>query len=195
LEQLKEAYEGGDENDVLYIAKGIHQPDTNPHMQLKLKRGNGWYTYHLNVAVSNADIPGLHSGYFHWIGVQFAAEDGKLEACWPLVPSSKDTKYRHARKRWSIAPKNVQSTIEAIARTRRETEERENRIEQGKLAEAKKVEGRKVITGQLAAQKWTIPGNKNAGMNKLIEGQTVSVTTQRGKTVNVKFDGGQLKQV
>ena len=79
LEQLKEAYEGGDPDDVLYVSKGIHQPNTNPHMQLRLERGNRSYTYHLNVSVSDVDIPGLPQDYFHWIGVQFTADSEFLE--------------------------------------------------------------------------------------------------------------------
>jgi endonuclease YncB( thermonuclease family) len=51
-----------------------------------------------------------------------------------------------------------------------------------------------VITGKLNAQKWTIPGNKTIEMNKLINGETIAVTTQRGKTIKIKFEGGILKQ-
>jgi hypothetical protein len=195
LEQLKEAYESGDAEDVLYISKGIHQPNTNPHMQLKLKRGDKSYTYHLNVSVSDADIPGLSQGYFHWIGVQFTAEadSGKVNACWPLA-AAHDTKYRHARRRWSIAPKDVQGTIEAIARARREEEDRANRVEQARQTESTRAKARNVITGLLNGQKWTIPGNKTAGMNKLIDGEKIEVKTLKGKTIKIKYEGGQLKQ-
>jgi hypothetical protein len=195
LEELKEAYEGGYQEDVLYISKGIHQPNTNPHMQLKLKRGNKSYTYHLNVSVSDVDIPGLNQGYFHWIGVQFTADadSGKVNACWPLA-AAHDTKYRRARRRWSIAPKDVQSTIAAIARARQEEQDRADRVEQARLAESNKAKARNVITAQLKSQKWTIPGNKTTGMNKLIDGETIEVTTLRAKKVKVKFVGGQVKQ-
>jgi hypothetical protein len=62
---FKEAYEGGKREDVLYISKGIHQPNTDPHMQLKLRRGNSWYTLHLNVSASVVGDPDLDEGYFH----------------------------------------------------------------------------------------------------------------------------------
>lgn len=197
LEQLKEAYEGGNPDDVLYISKGIHQPQTNPHMQLRLKRGNSSYTFHLNVSVSDADIPGLPKEYFHWVGVQFTAEastvHGTVNAYWPLV-AARDTKYRHPRRRTSIAPQDIQGMIEAIARATREAQEQANRIEQARLAHSSKDNTRNVITGKLNAQKWTIPGNKTIEMNKLINGETIAVTTQRGKTIKIKFEGGILKQ-
>ncbi len=197
LMQLKEAYENGGPGDVLYISKGIHQPNTNPHMQLRLKRGKAWYTFHLNVSVSDVDIAGLPQSYFHWVGVQFTAEEstvfGTERACWPLV-ASHDTKYRHARRRWSIAPKNVQATIEALAETARVEQERQERIEQAKARESERAKARNDIQKQLAAQNWTIPGNKTTGMNQLIDGETVEVTTKTRKTIRVKFEGGRIKQ-
>jgi hypothetical protein len=133
LEKLKEAYEASKPDDVLYISKGIHQPDTNPHMQLKLKRGKAsWYTFHLNVSVSDVDIPGLPEKYFHWVGTQFAAVDGTQTACWPLV-AAHDTKYQHARRRWSIAPKDVKGTIENIARAARLAKGKADREAKAKL--------------------------------------------------------------
>jgi hypothetical protein len=84
-------------------------------MQLRLKRGNSSYTFHLNVSVSDANIPGLPKEYFHWVGVQFTAEastvHGTVNAYWPLV-AARDTKYRHPRRRTSIAPQDIQGMIE-----------------------------------------------------------------------------------
>jgi hypothetical protein len=138
------------------------------------------------------------SYYFHWVGVQFAAEadtvpNGKVYAFWPLVATI-DMKNRHNRRRWSIAPGDVQSTIEAIERQRQEEEARANRVEQARIAESNKAQNRNLITKQLDTQKWTIQGNKTAGMNKLIDGETIAVKTKTGKTINIKFDGGMVKQ-
>jgi hypothetical protein len=106
--------------------------------------------------------------------VQFAAEadtvpNGKVYAFWPLVATI-DMKNRYNRRRLSIAPGDVESTIEAIERHRQEEEARANRIEQARIAESNKAKNRNLITQQLDAQKWTIQGNKTAGMNKLIDG-------------------------
>jgi hypothetical protein len=193
LKALKEAYEGGSKDSVLYISKGIHQPETNPHMQLQLKRGTSSHTYHLNVTVSDNDIPGLPQSYFHWVGVQFAAEAGSASACWPLI-AMRDTKFKHPRRRMSIAPSEVQPMIEAIARTKREEQERTDRIERARLAESNKAKTRNDIEKQLSAQNWTVPGNKIMGLNKLAAGETIEVTTKRGAKVKVKFEGGKVKQ-
>jgi hypothetical protein len=193
LEQLKEAYESSDPSDVLYISKGIHQPNSNPHMQLKLKRDNRMYGgIHLNVSVSDVDIPGLPKEYFHWIGVQFTAEasDGTVKAEWPLVASAHDNKYQHPRRRLSIAPKDVQSMIEAIARDKQEA----NRKEQARLAQSAMDKTCNEIADKLKAQNLTINGDKKTGLKKLFDGKTIDVTTKRGKTMKVKFEGGVVKQ-
>ncbi len=199
LEQLKEAYDGNDASDVLYISKGIHQPTTNPHIQLQLKRSQGRsYTFHLNVSTSSAVIQGLPEDYFHWVGVQFAADvdlvpDGKVYAFWPLVATI-DRKNRHNRRRWSISPGEVQGTIDTIERQRQEEQERANRVEQARIAESNRAKTRNLIAEQLGKQNWTIPGNKTNGMNKLIDGEKVAVNTKTGKTINVMFDNGKVKQ-
>jgi hypothetical protein len=200
LEQLKDAYEGHAGGDVLYISKGIHQPNTNPHMQLRLKRGNGvWYTYHLNVHVSDDGIQGLPQCFFHWVGVQFAAEadtvpDGKVQAYWPLV-ATQDTKYRHPRRRMSIAPKNVQATIEAIARALREEQERQDRIEQARVKEQGRALGRNAIQAKLKALNYTIPGNANAGLNKLYDGESIKILTKNRKEMLVRYNGANVVNV
>jgi hypothetical protein len=192
LKELKEAYEGGDVDDVLYISKGIHQPAANPHMQLQLERGklSTSYTFHLNVSMS--DVPGLPNKYFHWVGVQFTAEaktiHGTVSACWPLIPAHENRNQN--RRRMSIAPENVQSTIEAIVRATQEA----NRKEQARLAQSAKATTRNEIEKQLNSQNWTISGVKNTGLNKLIDGETIDVTTKKGNTIKVKFEGGKVKQ-
>jgi hypothetical protein len=52
--------------------------------------------------------------FIHWVGVQFTAIHGTQTACWPLNPVW-DSKYNHARRRLSIAPKDIHATINAIA--------------------------------------------------------------------------------
>jgi hypothetical protein len=48
----------------------------------------------------------------------------------------------------------------------------------------------------LNKQNWTISGVKikNTGLNKLIDGETINVTTKMGKSIKVKFEGGMVKQ-
>jgi len=193
LEALKAAYEGGSADDVLYISKGIHQPRTNPHMQLQLKRGaHVSYTYHLNVSTTDSGVVGLPESYFHWVGVQFTAEaqsvHGTLNACWPLV-AARDMKGVHNRRRLSIAPENVQGKIEAIAQAAKEEQERADRVEQARLAESDKAKARNVLAAKLKAMNYTIPGNATSGLNKLIAGETIKIKTQRGKDISVKYVG------
>jgi hypothetical protein len=185
LKELKDAYEAGDPADVLHISKGIHQPATNPHMQLQLKRGNWSYKFHLNVSVSSNRIQGLPEEYFHWVGVQFTADadtipHGKVHACWPLNPVW-DMKNRHSRRRLSIAPQDIQDTINAIALAKQKAQDEANRQEQARQAQSKRDQTRNLIKGQLGKQVWTIEGNVNKGLDKLIAGETIAVTTKTRK--------------
>jgi hypothetical protein len=50
------------------------------------------------------------------------------------------------------------------------------------------VENRPYVIG--CKQNWTISGVKNTGLNKLIDGETINVTTKTGKSIKVKFEGG-----
>ena len=193
--QLKEAYEAGNPEDVLYHLEGDPQPNTNPHMQLQLKRGKLSYTFHLNVSVSDIAAPGLPKEYFHWVGVQFTAEehtiDGTVNACWPLV-AVLDTKNQPGRRRVSISSKDVAPMIEAIADQKRKDEEAAKQKEQARLAESNKAKTRNEISRHLGKNNWFC---ENRALNKLIEGQTIEATTKNRNKIKVKFEGGTVKQV
>jgi hypothetical protein len=192
LGYLKTAAESNVVTDVLYISKGIHQPNTNPHLTLKLKRAGGhWYTYHLNLHVDDTDIAGLPQAYFHWVGVQFTAMSGASSACWPLV-AVRDTKYHHPRRRMSIAPIDVQAKIEAIAEAERVERERQERIEQARVKEQGRALGRNAILAKLQAMNYTIPGNQNNGLNKLYDGESITITTKTRKSILVKYNGNNV---
>ena len=90
----------------------------------------------------------------------------------------------------SIAPKDVQSMIEAIARDKQEA----NRKEQARLAQSAMDKTCNEIADKLKAQNLTINGDKKTGLKKLFNGKTIDVTTKRGKTMKVKFEGGVVKQ-
>jgi hypothetical protein len=125
LDELQEAH-----NSVspytLWITKGIHQPTTSPHIQLKLyyddpleettkstTKGN---TYHLNVGRSAARIDrvghSLPEPYFHWVGVQLTAAYNNITVCWPEQPTVlTDTT---GQRRNSIAPEAVRGMIQKL---------------------------------------------------------------------------------
>jgi hypothetical protein len=114
LEALKEAYDQPSCYDtVLKIKKGIHQPYSNPHIQLLLEHNDEEYEYHLNVAVSDDRIRGLPEEYFHWVGIQFTAAIGGVVVCWPL--NARPNPKVHSRRRMSIAPDAVKGVIEKLA--------------------------------------------------------------------------------
>jgi hypothetical protein len=197
LKELKDAYEAGDPDDVLYITKGIHQPATNPHMQLKLKRGNSSYNkFHLNVSVSSNLIQGLPEKYFHWVGVQFTADadtvpHGKVHACWPLNPVW-DMKNRHSRRRLSIAPEDIQDTINAIALEKQKAEAEAKRQEQARLAQQNRDKLRNTIRDLLGKGFYKFSGTKD--LDQLIAGQTINATTKTGKPIKLKFKDGKIMQ-
>jgi hypothetical protein len=49
----------------------------------------------------------------------------------------------------------------------------------------------------LKSKEWTIPGGKrdeNTGLNELLDGNTIDLTTKNKKTIKVKFEKEMLKQ-
>lgn len=199
LEQLKEAYEDNDPDDVLWITKGIHQIPGNPHIQLKLERAGGreYGGIHLNVSASE-DAPGLPEKYFHWVGVQFTADANNqtVRAVWPLGTPARDMKDQHSRRRMSIAPKDIQSRINAIAIAQKARQQAAQKVAQDRLAQQTRDLLRKNIADQLAKPQnsWTISGNKSKELDRLIAGETIDVKTKTQKTIKVKFEGGIVKQ-
>jgi hypothetical protein len=207
LKKLKAAYEAGNPRDVLHITKGIHQRVSNPHITLWLQHSQSRFTYTFHLNVSTLDAPGLPEEYFHWVGVQFTAEVNGSKAEWPVGDPS-DAKY--GRRRHSIAPENLRSKLEEIARQEQE-EERKAREEERKAREAREEEERKkqaqldqsnrarachVITQQLKTEGWTIETggtNPSIQINKLIDGKSILVKTKKDKKINVKFENGKVK--
>jgi hypothetical protein len=126
--------------------------------------------------------------------------NGKVTACWPLNPTW-DTKHQHARRRWSIAPKDIQATVNAIANDKalaeqkaRDEAERREQLERERVARSNRVQDRNKISALLDKNFWTVSANKNMQLDKLIAGETITVTTKTKKTLNVKFDGKTVKQ-
>jgi hypothetical protein len=197
---LKDAYDRNWDSDFLYIMKGIHQPTSNPHMQLKLEFEDSLdnkkhkYLYHLDVSASEDGIKGLSADYFHWVGVQFSAtkdKDNEVVAYWPK-DNVKLTK-KDSRRRMSIAPINVQGKIEELAaEAEREKQEQQRRLKQTETQNARNAVGKLVDTCQ-----WLVPQGvkKNTVVNDLADGKVVNMVTKAKKLpVKVRYDGRQLKQ-
>jgi hypothetical protein len=195
---LKEAYDRDWDSDFLYIMKGIHQPTSNPHMQLKLEfedvLDNKYkYLYHLDVSASEDPIQGLSADYFHWVGVRFSAtkdKDNEVVAYWPK--DNVKLTMKDSRRRMSIAPINVQGKIEQLAaEAERERQEQRRRLKQAETQNTRNAVGKLVDTCQ-----WLVPQNvkKNTLVNELADGKEVNMVTKAKKLpVKVKYDGRQLK--
>ena len=182
LALLKNAYESSDADYVLKISKGIHQPTSNPHMQLKLKHGGKKYLYHLDVSMSEERIEGLSEEYFHWEGVQFSAKFGDDDiARWPLMAAVKAKPY--ARRRMSIAPDGIKDEIERLAAVERARQAESQRRED----QAKRDRDRNQVNEKLRSLNYTLIGPLNAGLDKLLAGHAVSVTTKTRKTISIKW--------
>ncbi|MEL7468521.1 MAG: hypothetical protein AAFN27_08700 [Pseudomonadota bacterium] len=110
----------------VYVSKGIHQPCTNPHMQLQTethtKNNGSWgsayiQTYHLNVsAEAQLDIEGM-TDKFTWKGVQFTIGDGGQGKRWPEIANPVKKKAVGASgRRNSISGPAYADRVKQIAR-------------------------------------------------------------------------------
>jgi hypothetical protein len=110
---LNDAYNTPDSRSEMRVSKGIHQPLTNAHLQLRVvasfgsvSKGtdaNAVYTFHLNVGATEIKgIDGLEDR-FQWEGVQFTYENAKVWECWPALPVAPRMKESSASRRLSIS--------------------------------------------------------------------------------------------
>lgn len=99
---LKDCYETSDSDFTMKISKGIHQPKTDPHMQIRLSSDEYSVLFHLNVSATEADgKPAGLTGRFHWEAHSYSCKFGGMIFSWPEnagEPKKKDTYYRSARR-------------------------------------------------------------------------------------------------
>lgn len=104
FQTLYDAYYTTDKHIVLKVSKGIHQPETNPHLQIHVEKSFGdgnsaHYTFHLDVAaVDVINVAGAEER-FMWEGVQFKYENAKVWANWPVLAAARQMKMRNGPAR------------------------------------------------------------------------------------------------
>jgi hypothetical protein len=87
--ELQSAYNKSDSRSVIRVSKGIHQPATNPHLQLRMvttfyQQGGQAQEkiskFHLDVSAQ--DTPEM-ADRFQWVGVRFSLKEGATVYKWP----------------------------------------------------------------------------------------------------------------
>ncbi len=132
FEELKSAYEDGASRSEVRVSKGIHQPEDNPHIQLRVvtRFGKGEEAvrkFHLDV--SAVDTP-LKEEAFQWTGVRFSFKHNNNHFYWPLA-ASPIIKKRERRK--SISDVDLQAHVILLAEIKAE----EERVEAAKALDEK----------------------------------------------------------
>jgi hypothetical protein len=197
LEQLADAVDSSDLNDVLYIAKGIHQRDSNPpnpHIQLRLKRGGTWYNG-IHLELSESDVPDTDER-FTWVGVRFTAGDDTPVAWWPQSVNNRVMLCRSNPLRRSIAPKDIPQAKAAYAQAKLVEQQKAAQAAQAAQDEKDKNEAIRKIRAALTGNGWKIENRSEGGIfdrgvNRLAKGDPIEVQTKNGRK-KVKFDGRQL---
>ncbi|MBN3757745.1 hypothetical protein G3N95_32815 [Paraburkholderia sp. Tr-20389] len=122
---LKDAYDGSNkQRAVLRVSKGIHQPETNPHLQLRVVETffnnedntsrSVNYTFHLDVSATEITSPGLVDR-FQWDGVRFSYEDENNWYRWPVLAVPPRAKNSSASRRASISYASLQTHLNDLA--------------------------------------------------------------------------------
>jgi hypothetical protein len=135
---LKDAYVGSNKGrSVLRVSKGIHQPEVNPHLQVRVVStfydgkevaSVSRYTFHLDVAATEVkDVDGLEDR-FQWEGVQFKYKDGGNWYSWPALPAPRKGKNATPSRRASISYASLSDHLNKLA------EQEAQRLKQEKLA-------------------------------------------------------------
>jgi len=191
LNRLKKAYNGSGE--LLRVTKGIHQPTSDPHIQLALWSANGnerCATYHLNVS---ATATVLSDDNFQWQAVQFIGYGGdKSVRCWPATANHVNK--RQSSRRNSISSpelaKLVDKNNERLAAAQKKIEDRIA----DDLANPAKVMQRKAqaMIPILASKGMILERFPKGELEKFLKGESVQVTyiqKSSRKVITGVYDG------
>lgn len=158
---LKDAYDGvtNKGRSSLRVSKGIHQPLTNPHLQIRVVASfynsqdktttNFNYTFHLNVSATEVTSDGLKDR-FQWQPVQFSYEDANKWYRWPAVVTH-NRKNSTTKRRASISYAALTEHLEALAEQEAERLRLEQ-IEQAKLVKSTLKEAIEADVARLATE-------------------------------------------
>lgn len=181
---LKRTYTGND-GGVLYISKGIHQPYSNPHLQLSVEDDGKKTLYHLDVSAHTVVIDHGGSEHFHWTGVCFSAriKNGKPgteaeqydSAWWPagVVVTPK----RNKDRRNSISGPGL------VALDKKIDEETARRKAESELA----LKRNGIV--DTVQQKLGLTPKDKFQLKKLWEGGTAVFVTKLRTDINCSYDG------
>jgi hypothetical protein len=126
FKELQSAYNDSNSRSVVKVSKGIHQPATNPHLQLRVVttfRNQGetqekLAKFHLDVsAVDTKEL----DGSFQWVGVQFSFKEGARYYKWPANASPVIKK---SARRNSISFAKLDEHIQEVAAAAAAAEEK-----------------------------------------------------------------------
>jgi hypothetical protein len=170
----------------VYISKGIHQPDINPHMQLAVEKDDDKHLFHLLVSAHEVVTDGSGKEHFHWRGVGFTARPLKKKAtlltpaeydyvCWPVDVNV--TPKNHMLRRNSISGPQLQKLNVQIA------EENERRRQESELALK-----RNGILALVAKNLKLTPSDKFQ-INKLWKSESAKFKTVNGQVIACTYDG------
>lgn len=181
---LKSAYTTNDTGAV-YISKGIHQPRSDPHIQLSVDDGGETYLYHLDVSAHDVVTADDGSGHFHWRGVRFSARIRNDKPSWEAE------KYD-----WAVWPEGVVVTKKAF-RSRRDSisgpqlialNQRFAEEEARKKVQSDKSKRENEVIADVL-KKLTLTPKDKFQRKYLFEGKAAVFKTKTGKEVSCTYDG------
>lgn len=195
FDALKNCYTKTNFGRVVYVTKGIHQPRSNPHMQLNCaepgKQAHGM-VFHLDLSAEliTSPLSNEEDGLFSWTGVQFTFISKGLKTSWPKDASAAIKKgqgmgKRRRRKSVSMADhdERLQALQEHLAHEEAKRQERIERerheLEEARLAQE---QARLEQDRAAAAQRERANAMKRAQVSGQQRGQLFRTFTQQNKT-------------
>ena len=188
LGRLKRAYNGSGE--LLRVTKGIHQPSSDPHIQLALWSANGderFATYHLNVS---ATATVMIDDNFQWKAVQFIGYGGDESVrCWPAIANHVNK--RNSSRRNSISSPELAKLVNKNNERLAAVAEKIKAKIADDLAHPEKVLQRKAqaMIPILESKGVTLKRHPKGLMEKFLKGEPVTVTYLKKGAPSIEISG------